>query len=49
MLDREYEKQYGGANFNEYIPEPVKKFLTYFRDMINEGNIFEVTNLYENR
>lgn len=51
MLDREYERQYSGqgeGNFNQYIPEPVKKFLTYFRDMIHEGNTFEITSLYEN-
>lgn len=49
MLDREYERQAsaGGGGFNEYIPEPVKKFLTYFRDMIAEGNAFEIANLYE--
>ena len=53
MLDREYERggKGGGPNgerFNEYIPEPVKKFLVYFNDMIQEGNAFEISNLYEN-
>ena len=31
-----------------FVPEAIKKFLSYFRDMINEGNGFEVANLYEN-
>lgn len=40
-LDRDYSRiQYD-------IPEPVKKFLQYFQEMIREGNIFEVNNLYE--
>lgn len=26
----------------------VKKFIPYFRDVINEGNIFEIQNIYEN-
>ena len=30
------------------VPEPVKKFLQYFQDMIKEGNVYEVNNLYEN-
>jgi len=30
------------------IPEQVKKFLVYFQDMIKEGNVYEVNNLYEN-
>lgn len=47
MMDREYERQFSG-NFDDYIPDPVKKFLVYFRDMIHEGNTFEITSLYEN-
>jgi len=43
-LDREYDRQFS----SEFIPDQVKRFLTYFRDMINEGNTFEVANLYEN-
>jgi hypothetical protein len=31
-LDREYERQYSGSN--SFIPDPVRKFLSYFRDMI---------------
>ena len=53
MLDREYERQMSGQNgkgadFNAYIPEPVKKFLVDLRENIAEGNTFEVANLYEN-
>ena len=46
MLDREYDRQFS----SEYVqvPEAIKNFLRYFRDMINEGNTFEVANLYEN-
>jgi translation initiation factor 3 subunit L len=29
------------------VPDPIKKFLSYFRDMIHDGNGFEVANLYE--
>jgi len=29
------------------VPEQVKKFLQYFQDMIKEGNVYEVNNLYE--
>lgn len=49
MLDREYEQRgYSGHNYNDYIPEPVKKFLVYFQDMIQEGKTFEIADLYEN-
>lgn len=34
----------GGSN---RIPEEVKRFLSYFRDMIHEGNGYEITKLYE--
>ena len=45
-LDREFERQYSGNA--SFIPDPIKKFLSYFRDMIKEGNGYEVANLYEN-
>ncbi len=49
MRDLEYERQLSGsASYERYIPEPVKKFLAHFRDMIAEGNAFEIANLYEN-
>lgn len=41
----EYDRNYYG---NSKMPEVVKKFLTYFRNVINEGVIFEIQNLYEN-
>jgi len=41
-LDREYERM-------EYaVPDQIKKFLTYFQDMIREKNVYELNNLYEN-
>lgn len=46
----EYSYGHGGDNQDriEYdIPDQVKKFLQYFQEMIKEGNIFEVNNLYE--
>jgi hypothetical protein len=44
-LDREYERQQ--SNEFSFVPDPIKKFLSYFRDMIHDGNGFEVANLYE--
>ena len=44
MLDREFDRQYN----QDYVPDAIKRFLSYFRDMVNEGNTFEVANLYEN-
>lgn len=41
-LDLEYDRQYYSA------PDEVKKFLSYFRSVINEGMIYEIQNLYEN-
>jgi len=38
----------GGRDLEYVIPEQVKKFLIYFQDMIKEGNVYEVNNLYEN-
>lgn len=46
MLDREFERQYSTSE--AYVPDAIKKFLSYFREMINEGNGYEVANLYEN-
>ncbi|KAF4532461.1 hypothetical protein B566_EDAN003036 [Ephemera danica] len=40
-LDLEYDRQY------YKIPDMVKKFITYFRNAINEGMIFEIQNFYE--
>ena len=55
--DNEYYDEYSGHGHTgdpamdrmEYsVPEPVKKFLQYFQEMIKEGNVYEVNNLYEN-
>lgn len=43
-LDMEYERQY--QQFQ--MPEVVKKFLIFFRDMVNEGSLYDIQNLYEN-
>nr|CAD7204177.1 unnamed protein product [Timema douglasi] len=39
--DTDYDRSY------YKMPEGVKKFLTYFRNCINEGRVFEIQNLYE--
>lgn len=39
--DLKYEQMYK-------VPDVVKKFLVYFRNVINDGLIFEIQNLYEN-
>lgn len=31
------------------IPESVKNFLVYFNNVIREGLVFEIQNLYENK
>ena len=57
--DEYYDDKYSGYGHTgnpampmdrmEYtVPEPVKKFLQYFQDMIKEGNVYEINNLYEN-
>ncbi|XP_022912623.1 eukaryotic translation initiation factor 3 subunit L [Onthophagus taurus] len=55
----DYESDYGGhgaesagdADFNRTanykMPDVVKNFLTYFRNAISEGSVFELQNLYE--
>lgn len=42
QYDLEYDKSY------YKMPDMVKKFLVYFRNMINEGVTYEILNLYEN-
>ena len=55
--DEYYDDEYSGYGHTgdpamdrmEYtVPDQVKKFLQYFQDMIKEGNVYEVNNLYEN-
>lgn len=31
------------------IPEAVRNFLMYLSKVINEGNVYELQNMYENR
>ncbi len=49
MLDREYANRGGdgGDGFDDYVPEPVKKFLIDLSHRIAEGNIYETGQLYE--
>lgn len=43
-LDLEYER-----NMNmPKVPDVVKNFIDYFRNVINEGVVYEIQNLYEN-
>lgn len=44
VLDMEYERNY----YVSKMPDAVKKFLPYFRNVINEGIIYDIQNLYEN-
>ncbi|KAG6451439.1 LOW QUALITY PROTEIN: eukaryotic translation initiation factor 3 subunit L [Manduca sexta] len=42
----QYEGDYDRSYYK--MPDMVKKFLVYFRNMINEGVTYEILNLYEN-
>lgn len=44
-LDLQYERN---SFYVAKIPDVVKKFIPYFRSVINQGVIFEIQNLYEN-
>ncbi|KPI91716.1 PREDICTED: eukaryotic translation initiation factor 3 subunit L [Papilio xuthus] len=44
--DPQYDLEYDRSYYK--MPEMVKKFLLYFRNMITEGVTFEILNLYEN-
>ncbi|XP_041987560.1 eukaryotic translation initiation factor 3 subunit L [Aricia agestis] len=44
--DPQYDLEYDRSYYQ--MPDMVKKFLVYFRNMINEGVTFEILNLYEN-
>jgi translation initiation factor 3 subunit L len=44
-LDREiYERQQSAFQ----VPDQIKRFVSYFKDMISESNSLEIQNLYEN-
>ena len=47
--------RHGDADFDHHhvqknyiIPEVIKNFLIYFQKSINEQNVFEIQNAYEN-
>ncbi|CAG9793761.1 unnamed protein product [Diatraea saccharalis] len=44
--DPQYDLEYDRSYYK--MPDMVKKFLVYFRNMINEGVTYEILNLYEN-
>ncbi|CAG5025232.1 unnamed protein product [Parnassius apollo] len=44
--DPQYDLDYDRSYYK--MPDMVKKFLVYFRNMITEGVTFEILNLYEN-
>ncbi|XP_063227380.1 eukaryotic translation initiation factor 3 subunit L isoform X2 [Bacillus rossius redtenbacheri] len=47
----EGQENHGDADYDRQfykIPDMVKKFITYFRNCVSEGLIFEIQNLYEN-
>ncbi|KAM3966251.1 eukaryotic translation initiation factor 3 subunit L [Aphomia sociella] len=44
--DPQYDLDYDRSYYK--MPDMVKKFLVYFRNMINEGVTYEILNLYEN-
>ncbi|XP_061715338.1 eukaryotic translation initiation factor 3 subunit L [Cydia fagiglandana] len=43
--DPQYDLEYDRSYYK--MPDMVKKFLVYFRNMINEGVTYEILNLYE--
>lgn len=45
--DPQYDLEYDRSSYYK-MPDMVKKFLVYFRNMINEGVTYEILNLYEN-
>ena len=45
MLDREYERQRSVSDY--MVPDPIKKFIVYFHEVISQGNGYEITKLYE--
>ena len=46
MRDLEYEKQYQAPSY--IIPEVIKNFLVHFKKCIDDGNLYEIQNAYEN-
>lgn len=46
--DLEYERAHQQQSSSFIVPEIIKNFLTYFQKCINDGNLFEIQNAYEN-
>ncbi len=44
--ENQYREQYQQQRY--IIPEVIKNFLTYFQKCINEQNVYEIQNAYEN-
>ena len=42
----EYDRQYMQKSY--IIPEMIKNFLVYFQKSINDQNLYEIQNAYEN-
>nr|CAG4640856.1 EOG090X0665 [Eulimnadia texana] len=47
-LDAINERGYGSYSSGQAVPDVVKDFIIYFRDMVNAGSLYEIQNLYEN-
>ena len=45
-LDQEYEQRYQQTSY--IVPEVIKNFLVQFQKVINEQNLYEIQNAYEN-
>jgi hypothetical protein len=44
--DADYDRHHVQKSY--IIPEVIKNFLTYFQKSINEQNVYEIQNAYEN-
>ena len=42
------DMDYGRTQKNYIIPEVIKNFLLYFQKSINDQNLYEIQNAYEN-
>nr|SVE73555.1 EOG090X0665 [Daphnia atkinsoni] len=51
-LDAENERYTGYGSAPQYaqytMPDVIKKFIIYFREMVNSGKLYEIQNVYEN-
>jgi len=50
-LDAENERYsgYSAPQYAQYtMPDVIKKFIIYFREIVNSGKTFEIQNIYEN-